>query len=94
MATVRQLLKESSGLGEGVSVRVHLNNLGSEIGGDPYPVPVEIVSIENLSLAEAQSTQITTSTVSDGIDKQAVAEQVDDQATSDQININTGSKCP
>ena len=62
--------------------------------GLPYPVPVEMIGVENISLASAQSTQITTQTVADGIDKQVVTDQIDYQATDDQIDINTGNKCP
>ena len=66
------------------------------IGGEglPYPVPVEMIGVENISLASAASTQITTQTVADGIDQQIATEQIDYQATDDQIDLTTGNKCP
>lgn len=69
----------------------HLNNLG---GGLPFPVPVEMIGVENISLINAESTQITTQTVADGIDQQVITEQVDHQAIDDQIELTTGNKCP
>jgi len=45
MGNVRTLVKDSSGLGEGVSFRNHLLNLGSGIGGDITLLEVSAIEI-------------------------------------------------
>ena len=45
MGTVRQLVKDSSGLGEGVAFRTHLLNLGSGTGGGDVTI-LEVSGIE------------------------------------------------
>ena len=93
MPSFRNLIKASSGLGEGFAVRDHLNALGSGTGGLPYPVPVEMIGVENISLINAESTQITTQTANDGINKQVVSEQIDQQVTDSQITSTIGNNC-
>lgn len=66
------------------------------IGGEglPYPVPVEMIGVKNLSLINVEATQITSQSVNDGVNTQVVSDQIDYQAADDQIDINTGNKCP
>ena len=48
MGTVRQLVKDSSGLGEGVAFRTHLLNLGSGGGGD-----ITLLEVSGIEIAVA-----------------------------------------
>ena len=48
MATLREAVKASSGLGEGIALRVHLQNLGSGSGGASAGVCLEIGSLASV----------------------------------------------